>query len=97
VGNPYLEAKFLNAVIGIPLEEAKHLMEECGKRTVTLQRRILIKEGWLPPQCDWPPQGHFTHPLPPNPIGQQVLVPDGEDKPFSPGGKNSKRKGIGKC
>lgn len=87
VGDPHLEAKLLSAVIGIPLEETKHLMEECGKSTVTLQRRILIKEGWSPPHCDWPPQWHFTHPLPPNPIGQQFLVPNGEGKPFSPEGR----------
>lgn len=86
LGDPDIEAKILEALTGTPVEEGRQLLEECGSKTATLQRKILLREGWNPPECDYPPDFHFIDPLPPNPIGQKVIVPGKGGKPFVPTG-----------
>lgn len=97
LGDPDLEARALATLKGIPLEAAKEAFERCGRETADLQRRILLKEGWELPNSDFPPEFHFSQPLPPNPIGHKVLVPDENGQPSSPVGKTLDRYGYEKA
>jgi len=96
LGDPDLEAKALATLRGMSLEIAKEVFERCGIETVDLQRRILLRENWEVPDSDFPPEFHFSEPLPPNPIGHKVLVPDENGHPASPVGKTLDRHGYEK-
>lgn len=96
LGDPDLEAKALSTLQGIPLEVAKETLKRCGIETFNLQRKILLREGWELPDSDFPPEFHFNQPLPPNPIGHKVLVPNGEGRAFSPVGNTLDRRGYEK-
>lgn len=87
VGDPNLEAHLLAAVKGIAFEEAAETLVLCGKQTAALQRLILLREGWPVPDSDWPPDYHFTQPLPPHPFGQRPVFPGPGGKPFTAEGK----------
>ena len=68
VGDPFLEGKLYAAVTGQPEER----LEEYGRRIVDLQRAILMREGRLLPQADYPREFLFTEPLTP---GEPQMAP----------------------
>ena len=80
MGNPFLEAELFSAVTGMPFAKAVEELEAAAERTVNLQRRILLMEGWATPESDIPPDLHFEEPLEPyGPFGGTVAPgPDGE-------------------
>jgi aldehyde:ferredoxin oxidoreductase len=61
VGDPNLEANLFSAVTGINAGEIPLYAE----RIFTMQRAILVREGWNVLKTDFPPEFNFTEPLAP--------------------------------
>ncbi len=71
VGDPDLEAKIFSAVTGIDGTELGRYAE----RIFTLQRAILLREGWKIPETDFPPDYNFTEPLATDYFGRKMIGP----------------------
>lgn len=81
IGCPNLEAKIYSAVFGSDPIESQGKLEEVANRIVTLQRMILIREGWKYPESDYPPEMHFKQPLAPSRFGEPGWAPGKDGLP----------------
>lgn len=79
VGDPDLEASIFNAVTGIDSNK----LETCGAVICNLQRSILLREGRMTPQDDYPAEYNFTEPLSPD---RPFIVPGPDDQPVNVSG-----------
>jgi aldehyde:ferredoxin oxidoreductase len=79
VGDPDLEAKIFNAATGMDSDE----LETYGAIICNLQRSILLREGRMTPQDDYPAEYNFTEPLSPD---RPFIVPGPGDQPVDVSG-----------
>jgi aldehyde:ferredoxin oxidoreductase len=82
IGDPTLESKLFTAVTGLPGD----LLESAAERIFNLQRLILLREGRLSPQADYPPEYNFTEPLRTSNRGDPLLVPGPADEAVNAAG-----------
>ena len=76
LGDPTLEGKIFSAVTGRPREE----LDQLAERIFTVQRAILIKEGWKGAEDDTIPDYNFDEPFETDSLGREITYPgrDGE-------------------
>jgi aldehyde:ferredoxin oxidoreductase len=75
VGDPTLIERIVTAVTGIDSDE----LQRCAERIVTLQRAILVREGWTVP--DTLAEYHFTEPMGTDSPEREQFVPQWEGRP----------------
>jgi aldehyde:ferredoxin oxidoreductase len=80
-GDPALESRLFSIVTGI--DTSQEALDHYGQRIFNLQRAILLREGWQPPDDDRPKEFNFEDPVEWDLLNPNLIVPGPAEEPVS--------------